>query len=140
MTEKSALPAWVWPIKLDDYDRNPELNVEEAETLRANLPNLANGVPPSIVIEKCGLARLMKPLEDVCTHIELQRKYWPNLKALMMRNRLMTRVAEYPVDCDDPPLEIRSAAHGLYGLRGVVRSAQRKGRVRSAERTEVHLI
>ena len=25
-------------------------------------------------------------LEDVCTHIELQRKYWPNLKALMMRN------------------------------------------------------
>ena len=23
MTEKFALPAWVWPIKLDDYDRNP---------------------------------------------------------------------------------------------------------------------
>ena len=73
MTEKSALPAWVWPIKLDDYDRNPELNVEEAETLRSNLPSLANGVPPSIVIEKCGLPRLMKPIEDVCTHIELQR-------------------------------------------------------------------
>jgi len=86
MTEKSALPAWVWPIKLDDYDRNPELKVEEAETLRANLASLANGVPPSIVIEKCGIPRLIKPLEDVCTHIELQRKYWPNLKALMMRN------------------------------------------------------
>jgi hypothetical protein len=86
MTEKSALPAWVWPIKLDDYDRNPELNVEEAETLRSSLPSLANGVPPSIVIEKCGLPRLMKPLEDVCTHIELQRKYWPNLKALMIRD------------------------------------------------------
>src|SRR5258706_9461640 len=86
MTEKSALPAWVWPIKLDDYDRNPELKVEEAETLRANLASLANGVPPSIVIEKCGLPRIMKPLEDVCTHIELQRKYWPNLKALMTRN------------------------------------------------------
>ena len=28
----------------------------------------------------------MKPLEDVCTHIELQRKYWPNLKALMVRD------------------------------------------------------
>jgi len=28
----------------------------------------------------------MKPLEDVCTHIELQRKYWPNLKALMIRD------------------------------------------------------
>ncbi|MCU1241316.1 MAG: hypothetical protein JWO71_2042 [Candidatus Acidoferrum typicum] len=35
MTEKSALPAWVWPIKLDDYDRNPELKVEELETLRS---------------------------------------------------------------------------------------------------------
>jgi len=86
MTEKSALPAWVWPIKLDDYDRNPELNLEEAETLRSSLPSLANGVPPSIVIEKCVLPRLMKPLEDVCTHIELQRKYWPNLKALMIRD------------------------------------------------------
>jgi len=86
MTDKSALPAWVWPIKLDDYDRNPELNGEEAETLRSSLPSLANGVPPSIVIEKCGLPRLMKPLEDVCTHIELQRKYWPNLKALMIRD------------------------------------------------------
>jgi hypothetical protein len=76
----------VWPIKLDDYDRNPELNVEEVEALRSSLPSLANGVPPSIVIEKCGLPRLMKPLEDVCTHIELQRKYWTNLKALMIRD------------------------------------------------------
>jgi len=41
MTEKSALPVWVWPIKLDDYDRNPELNVEEAETLRSSLPSFA---------------------------------------------------------------------------------------------------
>src|SRR5713226_3306137 len=86
MTEKSALPACVWPIKLDDYDRNPELNSEEAETLRSSLPSLANGLPPSIVIEKCGLPRLMKPLEDVCTHIELQRKYWANLKAMMVRD------------------------------------------------------
>jgi integrase len=86
MTEKSALPAWVWPINLDDYDRNADLNVEEAERLRSSLPSLANGVPPSIVIEKCVLPRLMKPLEDVCTHIELQRKYWPNLKALMIRD------------------------------------------------------
>ena len=87
MTEKScAPPQWVWPINLDDYDRNPELNVEEAETLRSSLPSLANGVPPLVVIEKYGLPRLMKPLEDVCTHIELQRKYWPNLKALMVRD------------------------------------------------------
>lgn len=87
MSEKStASSQWVWPIRLDDYDRTPELNTEEAETLRAYQPCLENGVPPSTVVDKCGLPRLMKPLEDVCTHIELQRKYWPNLKALMMRD------------------------------------------------------
>ena len=87
MSEQStASSQWVWPIRLDDYDRTPELNTEEAETLRAYQPFLENGVPPSTVVEKCGLPRLMKPLEDVCTHIELQRKYWPNLKALMMRD------------------------------------------------------
>jgi integrase len=86
MTEKCALPRWAWPIALDSYDRNPELTAEEKERLRANAPSLAEGVPPSIVIEKCGFPRLMKPLEDVSTHIELHRKYWPNLKALMVRD------------------------------------------------------
>jgi hypothetical protein len=86
MTEKCASPRWAWPITLDSYDRNPELNAEEAEKLRANAPSLADGVPPSIVIEKCSLPRLMKPLEDVSTHIELHRKYWPNLKILMVRD------------------------------------------------------
>lgn len=86
MIEKSASPAWVWPIKLDNYDRNPELNAEETEILCANQSSLAHGVPPSVVIERCGVPRLMKPLEDVCSHIELQRKYWPNLKAFMVRD------------------------------------------------------
>lgn len=87
MSEKStASSQWVWPIQLDDYDRTPELNTEEAERLRTYQACLENGVPPSTVVEKCGLPRLMTPLEDVCTHIELQRKYWPNLKALMMRD------------------------------------------------------
>src|SRR5713226_7007239 len=86
MTEKCASPRWAWPITLDSYDRNPELIAEETEKLRANAPSLADGVPPSTVIEKCGLPRLMKPVEDVSTHIELHRKYWPNLKALMVRD------------------------------------------------------
>src|SRR5258707_3406435 len=86
MTEKCASPRWAWPITLDSYDRNPELSAEETEKLRANAPSLADGVPPSTVIEKCGLPRLMKPVEDVSTHIELHRKYWPNLKALMARD------------------------------------------------------
>lgn len=86
MSEKSASSQWVWPVEFENYDRNPELNAEEKETLNANQSCLAEGVPPLIVTEKCGLPRLMKPLEDVCTHIELQRKYWPNLKALMVRD------------------------------------------------------
>lgn len=86
MTEECASPRWAWPITLDSYDRNPELRAEETEKLRANAPSLADGVAPSIVIEKCGFPRLMKPLEDVSTHIELHRKYWPNLKALMVRD------------------------------------------------------
>lgn len=86
MTEKCASSRWAWPITLDSYDRNPELSAQETEKLRANAPSLADGVPPSIVIEKCGFPRLMKPLEDVSTHIELHRKYWPNLKALMVRD------------------------------------------------------
>jgi integrase len=86
MTEKCASPRWAWPITLDSYDRNPELSAEETEKLRANAPSLADGVPPSIVIEKCGFPRLMKPVEDVSTHIELHGKYWPNLKALMVRD------------------------------------------------------
>jgi hypothetical protein len=81
-----ASPSWTWPVKLDEYDRSPELKPEEAETLRANQPSLANGVPPSEVLENCALPRLMKPLEDVCTHIELQQKYWANLKAMMVRD------------------------------------------------------
>src|SRR5260370_29142590 len=53
--------------------------------MRAHQPSLAKGVPPSVVLENCALPRVMKPLEDVCTHIELQRKYWANLKAMMVR-------------------------------------------------------
>src|SRR5260370_1381123 len=86
MSDKAcASPSWTWPVKLDEYDRSPELKPEEAETMRANQPSLAKGVPPSVVLENCALPRLMKPLEDVCTHIELQRKYWANLKAMMVR-------------------------------------------------------
>jgi len=81
-----ASSSWTWPVKLDEYDRISELKPEEAETLRANQPSLASGVPPSVVLENCALPRLMKPLEDVCTRIELQRKYWANLKAMMVRD------------------------------------------------------
>src|SRR6266699_3521743 len=87
MNDKAcASPSWTWPVKLDEYDRRPELKPEEAETLGANQSSLVEGIPPSQVLEKCNLARLMKPLEDVCTHIELQRKYWANLKAMMVRD------------------------------------------------------
>lgn len=87
MSDKAcASPSWTWPVKLDQYDRSPELKQQEAETLRANRSSLANGVPPLVVLENCALPRLMKPLEDVCTHIELQRKYWANLKAMMVRD------------------------------------------------------
>lgn len=68
----STLSSWTWPVNLDQYDRTPQLKPEEAETLRANRSSLAEGIHPSEVIEKCNLPRLMKPLEDVCTHIELQ--------------------------------------------------------------------
>ena len=81
-----ASPSWTWPVKLDEYDRSPELKPEEAETLCANQSSLVEGIPPLEVIEKCNLPRLMKPLEDVCTHIELQPKYWANLKAMMVRD------------------------------------------------------
>jgi hypothetical protein len=74
MSDKtSASPSCNWPVKVNQHDRSTELRREEAETLRANRPSLANGVPPSVVLENCALPRLMKPLEDVCTHIELQR-------------------------------------------------------------------
>ena len=87
MNDKAcASPSWTWPVKLDEYDRSPELKQEEAETMRANQPRLANGVSPSVLLENCALPRLMKPLEDVCAHIELQRKYWANLKAIMVRD------------------------------------------------------
>jgi len=81
-----ASPSWTWPVKLDEYDRSPELKPEEAETLCANRSSLVEGIPPSEVIEKCNLPRLMKPLDKVCTHIELQPKYWANLKAMMVRD------------------------------------------------------
>jgi hypothetical protein len=81
-----ASPSWTWPVKLDEYDQTPELKPEEAETLRANQSSLVEGIPPSEVIEKCNLPRLVKPLEDVCTHTELQPKYWANLKAMMVRD------------------------------------------------------
>jgi len=81
-----ASPSWTWPVKLDEYDRTPELKPEEAKTLCVNQSSLVEGIPPLEVIEKCILPRLMKPLEDVCTHIELQPKYWANLKAMMLRD------------------------------------------------------
>jgi hypothetical protein len=73
-------------VKLDEYDRTPELKPEEAKTLCVNQSSLVEGIPPLEVIEKCILPRLMKPLEDVCTHIELQPKYWANFKAMMVRD------------------------------------------------------
>jgi hypothetical protein len=87
MSDKACTsPSWTWPVKLDEYDRTPELKPVEAEILRANRSSLVGGITPSEVIEKCNLPRLMKPLEDVCTHIELQSKYWANLKAMMLRD------------------------------------------------------
>jgi hypothetical protein len=87
MNDKAcASRSWTWPVKLDEYDRTPELKPEEAEALCANQSILVEGIPPSEVIEKCNFPRLMKPLEDVCTHIELQPKYWANLKAMMVRD------------------------------------------------------
>ena len=86
MSEKSASSEWAWPVECENYDRNPELNAGEKETLNANRSCLAQGNPPSIVVEKCGFPRLMKPIEDVATHIELHQKYWPHLKALMLRD------------------------------------------------------
>jgi integrase len=80
----SLLVRWAWPVKLDGYDRTPELKDHEVEVLSANLPCLAGGVLPSIVIERCDVPRLLKPLEDVCTHVELQQRYWTNLKILML--------------------------------------------------------
>jgi len=71
-------------MKLDGYDRTPELKPHEVEVLSANLPCLAGGVLPSIVIERCAVPRLLKPLDDVCTHVELQQRYWTNLKILML--------------------------------------------------------
>src|SRR5690348_12864342 len=85
MSEKSSSP-WVWPVEFENYDRNPELNVEEKEILNANQSCLAEGIAPSIVVEKCGFPRLMRPIEDIATHIELHNKYWPHLKALMVRD------------------------------------------------------
>ena len=104
-------PSWTWPVKLDEYDWSPELKSEEAETIRANQPSLANGVPPSVVLENCALPRLMKPLEDVCTHIELQRKYWANLKAMVLRD-VAARGRSYWGWTEDEWIEsIREAGH-----------------------------
>jgi hypothetical protein len=53
MSEKACgSPSWTWPVKLDEYDRSPELKPEETETLHANRSSLVEGIPPSEVIEK----------------------------------------------------------------------------------------
>lgn len=57
MSEKSS-SQWTWPVEFENYDRNPELNVEEKEILNANQSCLAEGIAPSIVVEKCGFAKL----------------------------------------------------------------------------------
>src|SRR2546429_4914521 len=106
-----ASSSWNWPVKLDEYDWSPELKSEEAETIRANQPSLANGVPPSVVLENCARPRLMKPLEDVCTHIELQRNYWANLKAMVLRD-VAARGRSYWGWTEDEWIEsIREAGH-----------------------------
>ncbi len=87
MNERAlGLTPWVWPVKLDDYDRSTELKIDEADALRANVPSLANGVLPSVVVERFPFPQLLKPLEDVCAHIELHQKYRTNLKILMLRD------------------------------------------------------
>jgi hypothetical protein len=76
MTETScALPVWVWPVRLEDYDRAPELKASEAEALKIHASSLGAGVLPSEVVEGCRVPRLLKPIEDVCAHIEFHKKY-----------------------------------------------------------------
>ncbi len=77
-------PAWVWPIRLEDYDRDLELKASEAEALKVHASSLGSGVLPSEVVERCRVSRLIKPIEDVCAHIELRKKYWVNTKILML--------------------------------------------------------
>src|ERR1043166_1265021 len=55
MNDKAcASRSWTWPVKLDEYDRTPELKPEEAETLCANQSILVEGIPPK---EECLLPR-----------------------------------------------------------------------------------
>ncbi len=77
-------PVWVWPVRLEDYDRDPEFKASEAEALKVHASSLGSGVLPSEVVERCRVPRLLKPIEDVCAHIELQKKYWVNTKILML--------------------------------------------------------
>jgi len=72
-------------VKLDEYDRSPELSQRKQKLF----------VPINEAGKWCssfGAARKLRPptadeaARDVCAHIELQRKYWANLKAIMVRD------------------------------------------------------
>jgi hypothetical protein len=80
-----SLPPWVWPVKPEQYDRTPDLRTEEIELLRDNLRYLKKGIHACEVLAKCDLPRLLRPLEDVCSHTRLHEKYRPSLKVLMLR-------------------------------------------------------
>jgi Phage integrase family len=79
-----SLPPWVWPVKPEQYDRTPDLRTEEIELLRDNLRYLKKGIHACEVLAKCDLPRLLRPLEDVCSHTRLHEKYQPGLKVLML--------------------------------------------------------
>jgi integrase len=79
-----SLPPWVWPVKPEQYDRTPDLRTEEIELLRDNLRYLKKGIHACEVLAKCDLPRLLRPLEDVCSHTRLHEKYRPGLKVLML--------------------------------------------------------
>jgi hypothetical protein len=87
MTEtSSSLTPWVWPVKPDCYDQTARLKPREVETLRTTMSRLLQSAPPSQVIGKCDLPRLLNPLEDVCNHTGLKERYRPNLKIPILRD------------------------------------------------------
>ncbi len=87
MTGTSCSPSpWIWPVRLDQFDRGSELKLDEVKTLKTNLPCLLQGVLPWQVIARSDMPRLLNPLEDVCNHVGLQEKYRSNLKILMLRD------------------------------------------------------
>lgn len=83
-TSRSLRP-WIWPVKPEQYDRTPQLRTEEIELLTDNLRCLKKGIHACEVLARCDLPRLLRPLEDVCSHTRLHEKYRPGLKVLMLR-------------------------------------------------------